>query len=73
MSKFFIMATNEEIRVFVDQEKFHLLTYKELEDHLEKLHEKYMRYKGYANEEMIRTVTKINTIKKHLNELDKKN
>ena len=67
MSKFFIMATDEEIRVCVDEEKFHSLTYKELEDHLEKLHEKYMRYKGYANEEMIRTVMKINKIKKYLN------
>ena len=53
MSKFFIMATDEEIRVCVDEEKFHLLTYKELEDHLEKLHEKYMRYKGTANAEII--------------------
>ena len=66
------MATEEEIRMYIREDKFHMVKYEDLEKELERLDEKYMRYLTLGNEEMIRTVMKINKIKKYLNELDKK-
>ena len=72
LSKFNIMATEEEIRMYIREDKFHMVKYEDLEKELKRLDEKYMRYLTLGNEEMIRTVMKINKIKKYLNELDKK-
>ena len=66
------MAPEEEIRMYIREDKFHMVKYEDLEKELERLDEKYMRYLTLGNEEMIRTVMKINKIKKYLNELDKK-
>lgn len=66
------MASEEEIRMYIREDKFHMVKYEDLEKELERLDEKYMRYLTLGNEEMIRTVMKINKIKKYLNELDKK-
>ena len=66
------MATEEKIRMYIREDKFHMVKYEDLEKELERLDEKYMRYMIVNNEEMIRTVMKINKIKKYLNELDKK-
>ena len=66
------MATEEEIRMYIREDKFHMVKYEDLEKELKRLDEKYMRYLTLGNEEMIRTVMKINKIKKYLNELDKK-
>ena len=61
------MASEEEIRMYIRDDKFHMVKYEDLEKKLDKLHEKYMRYLTLGNEEMIRTVMKINKIKKYLN------
>ena len=66
------MASDEKIRMYIREDKFHMVKYEDLEKELERLDEKYMRYLTLGNEEMIRTVMKINKIKKYLNELDKK-
>ena len=66
------MASEEEIRMYIREDKFHMVKYDDLEKELERLDEKYMRYLTLGNEEMIRTVMKINKIKKYLNELYKK-
>ena len=66
------MASEEEIRMYIREDKFHMVKYEDLEKELKRLDEKYMRYLTLGNEEMIRTVMKINKIKKYLNELDKK-
>ena len=61
------MASEEEIRMYIREDKFHMVKYEDLEKELERLDEKYMRYLTLGNEEMIRTVMKINKIKKYLN------
>ena len=61
------MASEEEIRMYIREDKFHMVKYEDLEKELDKLHEKYMRYLTLGNEEMIRTVMKINKINKYLN------
>ena len=61
------MATEEEIRMYIREDKFHMVKYEDLQTELERLDEKYMRYLTLGNEEMIRTVMKINKIKKYLN------
>ena len=66
------MASEEEIRMYIREDKFHMVKYEDLDKELKRLDEKYMRYLTLGNEEMIRTVMKINKIKKYLNELDKK-
>ena len=66
------MAYEEKIRMYIREDKFHMVKYEDLEKELKRLDEKYMRYLTLGNEEMIRTVMKINKIKKYLNELYKK-
>ena len=64
------MATEEEIRMYIREDKFHMVKYEDLETELERLDEKHRRCMIVNNEETMRTVKKINQIKNYLNELD---
>ena len=64
------MASDEEIRMYIRDDKFHMVKYKDLENELERLDEKHRRYMTVFNEETMRTVKKINQLKSHLNQLD---
>ena len=66
------MATEEEIRMYIREDKFHMVKYEDLEKELERLDEKYMRYMIVNNEETMRIVKKINQLKNYLNQLDLK-
>ena len=65
------MASEEEIRMYIRQDKFHMVTYEDLQTELERLDEKHQRYMTIGNEETMRIVKKINQLKNYLNELDK--
>ena len=64
------MASDEEIRMYIRDDKFHMVKYEDLEKELERLDEKHRRYMTVFNEETMRTVKKINQLKSHLNQLD---
>jgi virulence-associated protein VapD len=64
------MASEEEIRMYIRDDKFHMVTYEDLQKELERLDEKHRRYMTVFNEETMRTVKKINQLKSHLNQLD---
>ena len=64
------MASEEEIRMYIREDKFHMVKYEDLEKELERLDEKYMRYMIVNNEETMRIVKKINQLKNYLNQLD---
>ena len=64
------MASDEEIRMYIRDDKFHMVKYEDLEKELERLDEKYMRYMTIGNEETVRIVKKINQLKNYLNQLD---
>ena len=65
------MASEEEIRMYIRQDKFHMVKYEDLQTELERLDEKHRRYMIVNNEETMRIVKKINQLKNYLNELDK--
>ena len=65
------MASEEEIRMYIREDKFHMVKYEDLEKEMERLDEKYMRYMIVNNEETMRIVKKINQLQNYLNELDK--
>ena len=44
------MASEEEIRLYIIEDKFHMVKYEDLEKELERLDEKYMRYMIVNNE-----------------------
>ena len=64
------MASEEEIRMYIRDDKFHMVKYEDLQNELERLDEKHRRYMTVFNEETMRTVKKINQLKSHLNQLD---
>lgn len=64
--------SSEKIRSHIENNDFHLVEYKELENHLDKLHDKYTRTEKCLNEDFYRTVIKINLIKDYLNNLNSK-
>ena len=65
------MASEEEIRMYIREDKFHMVKYEDLQTELERLDEKHRRYMIVNNEETMRIVKKINQLKNYLNELDK--
>ena len=64
------MASEEEIRVYIRDDKFHMVKYEDLEKALEKLDEKHRRCMAVFNEDTMRTIQKINKLKDYLNQLD---
>ena len=64
------MASEEEIRMYIREDKFHMVKYEDLQTELERLDEKHRRYMIVNNEETMRTVKKINQLKNYLNQLD---
>ena len=64
------MASEEEIRMYIRDDKFHMVKYEDLEKELERLDEKHRRYMTVFNEETMRTVKTINQLKSYLNQLD---
>ena len=64
------MASDEEIRMYISDDKFHMVTYEDLQKELERLDEKHRRYMTVFNEETMRTVKTINQLKSYLNQLD---
>ena len=65
------MASDEKIRMYIREDKFHMVKYEDLQTELERLDEKHRRYMIVNNEETMRIVKKINQLKNYLNELDK--
>ena len=58
------MASEEEIRMYIREDKFHMVKCEDLEKELERLDEKHRRYMIVNNEETMRIVKKIITVTK---------
>jgi DNA gyrase/topoisomerase IV subunit A len=58
---------DENVRMALRLNFFHMLERKDLEDELKRLEEKHQRYLKCINENTERTIYKINKIKEYLN------
>jgi len=56
----------KNVRKYINQNKFHKLERKDLEDELKRLDEKHQRYLKCLNENTERTFARINQIKEYL-------